>query len=70
MATKTYNERFRRFDNEKERDLIFMRWITKNGVPKFDQGCICCAEIVCIKNCHGITDKRVKLMTGIIIPNF
>ncbi len=54
------NADMRRFLSEHERDKYYMSWVSKNGFPKKNQGCINCAELICYDNCKGIEDRRVK----------
>ena len=54
------NYRMRRYSTEEEMYAYYKSWVKKNGYPKLEQGCINCAELICINNCQGIMDSRVK----------
>jgi hypothetical protein len=56
------NKPLQRYLSEHERDKYYMSWVAKNGFPKKGQGCICCAELYCIKDCKGINDHRIRLI--------
>lgn len=62
MPKKDHEFQLTRYDTIEERNVHYQSWVKKNGFPKLDQGCICCAELTCLKDCIGITDERIKKM--------
>jgi hypothetical protein len=51
-----------RYLTHDERNRYFVHWIKVNGFPSYKDGCVCCAESVCLKDCQGIYDERVRKM--------
>lgn len=51
-----------RYLTQDERNRYFVHWIETNGFPKYSDGCVCCAEMICPRDCTGIYDERVKKM--------
>ena len=54
------HDRMRRYLTEEDMLTYYRSWVKKNGIPKLEQGCVNCAELVCLNNCLGIMDSRVK----------
>lgn len=59
MTNQTHENQMRRYYTKEELMAYYDSWVSKNGIPKIEQGCINCAELVCFDNCQGILDKRV-----------
>ena len=55
-----HSDQMRRYLTEEDMLTYYRSWVKKNGYPKLEQGCVNCAELICINNCQGIMDSRVK----------